>query len=261
MGMSVAIPGSVATTQTTAPGENPFMARAISTMGYGQRRPEVSRVRSGAGSGGVDIAAPFIAMRGRGQPERTLYGKASLPKERGGGTFRPPMVKSLSRPLLGVLAVALLAGPIVARPADPAPASRPVGLIVSADLGGGGQLGTGSAYDPPGIFELEVGVAYEVFLGLAPQVSMVLGMAPGASFAIRPGLVWYIPETPFYVRAAFDASTQVGYMAWRWLLLGGGAAIRVTDVLGFMVEGDSGVPLSSGAGVPLLIRAGAFARF
>jgi hypothetical protein len=136
-----------------------------------------------------------------------------------------------------------------------------VGLIVSADLGGGGQLGTGSAYDPPGIFELEVGVAYEVFFGLAPQLSMALGMAPGASFAIRPGLEWFIPETPFYVRAAFDASTQVGYLAWRWLLLGGGAAIRITDVLGFMIEGDSGFPLSSGAGVPLIVRAGAFARF
>lgn len=171
------------------------------------------------------------------------------------------MAKSPSRTILGVLAVALLAGPVAAVAADPSSPSRPVGLVVSADLGGGGQLGTGSAYDPPGIFEMEIGVSYEVFLGLAPQMSLVLGMAPGASFAVRPGLVWYIPETPFYLRAAFDASTQIGYMAWRWLLLGGGAAIRVTDVLGFMVEGDSGVPLSSGAGVPLLIRAGAFARF
>ena len=171
------------------------------------------------------------------------------------------MVIPLARPVLGALAAVLLVLPGAARPADPPPESRPVGLIVSADLGGGGQLGTGSAYDPPGIFELEVGVAYEVFFGLAPQLSMALGMAPGASFAIRPGLEWFIPETPFYVRAAFDASTQVGYLAWRWLLLGGGAAIRVTDVLGFMIEGDSGVPLSSGAGVPLIVRAGAFARF
>ena len=171
------------------------------------------------------------------------------------------MPRSL-RPLLGALAAALLALPGAGRAADPAPAeSRPVGLIVSADLGGGGQLGTGSAYDPPGIFELEFAVAYDVVFGIAPQLSMVLGMAPGASFAIRPGLAWYIPESPFYLRAAFDASTQVGYLAWRWMLLGGGVAIRITDVLGFMVEGDSGFPLSSGAGVPLLVRAGAFARF
>jgi hypothetical protein len=111
------------------------------------------------------------------------------------------------------------------------------------------------------VFELEVGVAYEVFFGIAPQVSMVLGMSPGASFAIRPGLEWFLPETPFYLRAAFDASTQVGYLQWRWLLLGAGFALRITDVLGFMVEGDSGFPLASGVGVPLLLRAGAFVRF
>ncbi len=171
------------------------------------------------------------------------------------------MVIPLARPVLGALAAMLLVLPGAARPADPPSGSGPVGLIVSADLGGGGQIGTGSAYDPPGIFELEVGVAYDVAFGIAPQLSMVLGMAPGASFAIRPGLEWFIPETPFYLRAAVDASTQVGYLAWRWMLLGGGAAIRVTDVLGFMLEGDSGFPLSSGAGVPLIVRAGAFARF
>jgi hypothetical protein len=171
------------------------------------------------------------------------------------------MVNPLARSVLGALAAALLAVPGAALPAEPGPESRPVGLVLSADIGGGGQLGTGSAYDPPGVFELEVGVAYELFLGLAPQLSMVLGMAPGASFAIRPGLAWYLPETPFYLRAAFDASTQVGYLAWRWMLLGAGAAIKVTDTLGFLVEADSGFPLSSGAGVPLVVRAGAFARF
>ena len=143
-----------------------------------------------------------------------------------------------------------------------APASSgPAGLHIDANLGGGGQLGAGSAYDPPGIFELEVGVAFEVFAGLAPQLSFVLGMSPGTTFAIRPGLAWFVPETPFYLRAAFDASTQVGYLAWRWLLLGGGFALRVTDTLGFLAELDSGVPLGNGVGVPLLVRAGAFARF
>jgi hypothetical protein len=168
----------------------------------------------------------------------------------------------MARQILLLSAAALLALPGLALPADPPPSgSGPVGLIVSANLGGGGQLGAGSAYDPPGVFELEVGVAYEVFFGIAPQVSMVLGMSPGTSFAIRPGLEWFLPETPFYLRAAFDASTQVGYLQWRWLLLGAGFALRITDVLGFMVEGDSGFPLASGVGVPLLLRAGAFARF
>jgi hypothetical protein len=167
----------------------------------------------------------------------------------------------IARQILPVAAAALLALPGVARPADPASGSGPVGLIVSANIGGGGQPGAGSAYSPPSVFEFEVGVAYELFFGIAPQLSMVLGMSPGTSFAIRPGLEWFIPETPFYLRAAFDASTQIGYLEWRWLLLGAGFALRITDVLGFMVEGDSGFPLSSGVGVPLLVRAGAFARF
>jgi hypothetical protein len=185
----------------------------------------------------------------------------SLPKGACSGNFATPMAKPFSRPLLGALLAAFLAFPLAARPADPTPSSKPMGLIVSADLGGGGQLGTGSAYDPPGIFELEVGVAYDIVFGIAPQLTMVLGMAPGASFAIRPGIEWFIPETPFYLRAAIDASSQVGYMAWRWMLFGAGASLRITDTLGFMGEFDSGFPLSGGAGVPLIVRAGAFARF
>jgi hypothetical protein len=167
----------------------------------------------------------------------------------------------MARHLLPIAAAALLALPGLARPADPPSGSGPIGLVVSADIGGGGQPGAGSAYSPPRVFEFEVAVAYEVFFGLAPQLSMVLGMSPGTSFAIRPGLEWFIPETPFFLRAAFDASTQVGYLEWRWLLLGAGFALRITDVLGFTVEGDSGFPLASGVGVPLLVRAGAFARF
>jgi hypothetical protein len=189
------------------------------------------------------------------------HASVPCPKEGAAIPSGPLNLRLMARQILPLAAAALLALPGVARPADPPSGSGPVGLVVSADIGGGGQLGAGSAYSPPSVFELEVGVAYEVFFGLAPQLSMALGMAPGASFAIRPGLEWFIPETPFYLRAAFDASTQVGYLAWRWMLLGGGAAIRITDVLGFLVEADSGFPLSSGAGVPLLVRAGAFARF
>lgn len=156
-----------------------------------------------------------------------------------------------------VLAAAILALPGLAA----AQASSPAGLHFDVNLGGGGQLGAGSAYSPPAIFELEAGVAYEVFAGIAPQVSFVLGMSPGTTFAIRPGLSWFVPETPFYLRTAFDASTQIGYLAWRWLLLGGGFALRVTDAFGFMAEVDSGFPLGNGVGVPLLVRAGAFVRF
>ena len=171
------------------------------------------------------------------------------------------MARPAPSPLRAALAALVLALPAFAPAAEATGPARPIGLVVTADLGGGGQLGTGSAYDPPGIFELEVGAAYDVVFGISPQVSFVLGMAPRASFAIRPGLSWFIPETPFYVRVAFDASTQVGSLSCRWLLLGGGVTIRITDVLGVMGEIDSGAPLASGAGVPLLLRAGAVARF
>ena len=137
------------------------------------------------------------------------------------------MVNPLARPVLGALAAALLASP--ARPAPPTRPPTPArwGSSSRRTCGGGGQLGAGSAYDPPGVFELEVGVAYELVLrARAPSSRWCWGWRPGASFAIRPGLEWFIPETPFYLRAAFDASTQVGYLAWRWMLLGGGAAIR-----------------------------------
>ncbi len=167
----------------------------------------------------------------------------------------------MARQILLLAAATLLALPGPARPAEPSGGSGPSGLVVSATLGGGGQLGAGSAYSPPSVFELEAGVAYELFAGIAPQLTMVLGMSPGTSFAIRPGLEWFVPDTPFYLRAAFDASTQIGYLNWRWLLLGGGFDLRITDVFGVLVELDSGVPLAYGVGVPLLVRAGAFARF
>jgi hypothetical protein len=146
-------------------------------------------------------------------------------------------------------------------PAGGARAEEPAGFQVSVDLGGGGQLGTGSAYGGASLFELEATFAYDVALGLGPELSFVLGMTPGTYFAIRPGLRWNIPETPFYLRAVVDAATQIGYMSWRWVLLGGGFQLRFGDVLGFFAEGDSGFPIASGAGVPLLIRAGAVVRF
>ena len=196
--------------------------------------------------------------------EGSNRGKRSLPKGGGDVTLPARIVSRTARIALCAASALALSLPLATRAADPAPASGasgPVGFTVTANVGGGGQIGAGSAYQPASVFEAEASFAYETFLGLAPQLSFVLGMSPGTSFAIRPGLTWTIPETPVYLRAAFDASTQVGYMAWRWLLVGGGASLRITDVLGFMVELDSGFPLGNGIGVPLLVRAGAFARF
>lgn len=157
--------------------------------------------------------------------------------------------------------VALLAALALVGPAPAAADAAPVGFRVSVDLGGGGQLGAGSSYGGASLFELEGTFSASLVYGIGPELSMVLGMTPGTYFAIRPGLRWEIPESPFFLRADFDAATQIGYMSWRWFLLGGGFQLRFTDVLGFFAEADAGFPIASGAGVPLMVRAGASIGF
>jgi len=177
--------------------------------------------------------------------------------------YPPYLVRTPTRRFLPIAALALLAAapsPARADSGSPGP-RRPIGFTVSADLGGGGQLGVGSKYEPPSLFELEVTAGYYFALGLSPEFSLVLGMSPGTYFAMRPGLHWAVPDTPFYIRAAVDVATQIGYLEWRWILLGGGFELRVTDTLGFFAEGDTGIPLVAGAGVPLMVRAGAFFSF
>jgi len=177
--------------------------------------------------------------------------------------WRPVRPSSPSiRRLWPLAAAAILAAGGPASAADDGPKTRrSIGFTLSADLGGGGQLGAGSAYDPPSLFELEVTAGYYIGLGLAPELSLVLGMSPGAYFAIRPGLHWAVPGAPFYLRAAVDAATQIGYLEWRWILLGGGLELHFSDAVGFYAEGDTGIPLVAGAGVPLMVRAGAFYSF
>ena len=164
------------------------------------------------------------------------------------------------RRLLSAAAAALLSAPAPAA-AQASQGQRPVGFTVSASLGGGGQLGTGSAYEPPALLELEATAGYYVGLGLAPELSLALGLSPGTYVAFRLGVHWAIPETPFYLRGALDASSQTGSLDWRWFLVGGGFELRLTDVVGFFAEGDTGFPVVAGAGVPLMLRAGAFFSF
>jgi hypothetical protein len=138
---------------------------------------------------------------------------------------------------------------------DPA---RPVGFTVTADLGGGAEVGSGGS---TGIFELELTAGYHVGKGFSPELSFVLGLDPGTYFAIRPGLHYAFYETPFYLRMAFDAGSPGGEMHWRWLLAGGGVELRMTDVVGGFAEIDLGVPISTSSGVPFLARAGVFLSF
>jgi hypothetical protein len=137
-----------------------------------------------------------------------------------------------------------------------ASSAAPLGLVLSADLGGGGRLGGGSEFTPRGVFEGEVSAGYDLVAGFRPEVSVLLGVTPRSYVGLRLGVHYSLPDMPFYVRAAIDGSTDRGPARWRWLLAGVGAELQLTDVLGGFAEADLGVPLTSGAGLPALVRAG-----
>jgi hypothetical protein len=166
---------------------------------------------------------------------------------------------------LPVLAAAVLwAGslaPGAARAQGRRQASAPIGLTLAADLGVGGAAGTGTRYTPSTVAEGELLVGYLLGKGLAPELGIVLGMSPGSYLALRPGLHYALPGMPFYVRAALDLATVRGYLQARWLLLGGGGELRLTSQTGGFAELCTGIPISTAAGVPFLVRAGMFFSF
>jgi hypothetical protein len=131
----------------------------------------------------------------------------------------------------------------------------------SASLAGGAELGQdhGSA----GVGELELAAGIESpELGLRGELAGALGLAPDSHVALRPGVRFQLPATPFQLRAALDAANSRGHgFGWRWLLVGFAAEMRVTSELGLYAEVDTGVPLNDVAGVPLLFRGGAAFRF
>lgn len=163
------------------------------------------------------------------------------------------------------LATALLAlAPLASTAAEPAPAGPPPvtgGLTASASLGGGAELGLESG--KAGVLEIEAAVGYEIeSVGLRPEIAAALGLAPDGHVALRPGVRWTIPGFPIQLRAAFDASnSRKSDLHWRWLLIGAAGEIRFTNLLGVFGEIDTGAPLDSSAGLPLLVRAGASFRF
>jgi hypothetical protein len=141
--------------------------------------------------------------------------------------------------------------------------TAPVGFASNISLGAGGEMGLKAGEGKAGITELEASLGYEFeSIGLRPEVAIALGLKPDTNAAVRPGIRWSAPGLPFQLRAALDASNARDRpMRWRWLLLGVAGEIRFTTVLGLFAELDSGAPLSSAAGVPLLIRGGAVFRF
>ena len=163
-----------------------------------------------------------------------------------------------------VLAAAALLPALAGAQGAPAPApTAPAGVVASVDLGGGGILGHGTQYTPSNVLEAEVAAGYELPLGIRPELGLALGVSPRAHVALRPGVHVDLPDLPLYARAALDWSSRRrsdGTSGWRWLMVGGGALLRLTDVLGAFAEADLGLPLASATGVGVLVRVGASFR-
>lgn len=133
------------------------------------------------------------------------------------------------------------------------------GLVVTGGLGVGGELGLDEG--KAGVVEAEFTVGWEFQpSAIRPELGVVAGFAPDGHFALRPGVRYTFPELPLQLRVAFDASNSRDPFRWRWLLVGIAAELRVSSTFGLFAGVDSGAPLSEGAGVPLLVRAGASFR-
>jgi hypothetical protein len=142
----------------------------------------------------------------------------------------------------------------------------PGGPVIAASLGGGAEAGLPRGRRA-GVMDGEGLAGWDLLarggdtgLVLRPEVALSLGLAPDFHLALRPGVRVALPGMPIWLRAAADWSGARGSAHWRWLLLGVAWEARITGLLGLFVEADTGVPLTSGAGLPLLVRAGATFR-
>lgn len=168
--------------------------------------------------------------------------------------------------MIRLASLAVLAALAAAAPASAQEPHVPTtGLAATFSYGGGGELGLDEDEDEggAGVSEIEATFGYEFeSSGLRPEIGLVLGLNPDTHVALRPGLRWSSHTLPIQVRLALDGSNaRDRSMGWRWLLLGVAAELRFTSVLGLFAEIDGGAPLSSEAGVPLLVRGGATFRF
>jgi hypothetical protein len=167
----------------------------------------------------------------------------------------------MSRLPISALALFALLAPLagVAQPAGAPPPST--GLTASASLAGGGELGLKSG--KAGVLELEAALGWELeSAGLRPELAAAIGLEPDGHVALRPGVRWTLPGFPIQLRGALDASnSRRSTLHWRWLLVGAAGEIRFTSLLALYAEIDTGAPLASDAGLPLLLRGGASFRF
>jgi hypothetical protein len=163
---------------------------------------------------------------------------------------------------LALLALAV-AAPAGVSAQGGAPSGAPSGLTATVSLGGGGELGLDEGEGAAGVFELEGALGWEIAsLGLRAELAAAFGVAPDSHVALRPGVRLALPGVPIQLRAALDAANARDRdFGWRWLLLGAAAELKLTSLLGLYLEVDTGVKITSQAGLPLLVRGGASLRF
>jgi hypothetical protein len=154
--------------------------------------------------------------------------------------------------------VAVCSAASTARAEGQPPPARPIGITLSASLGGGGSIDSST---PRGLFEAELLVGYELGLGIRPELGLFARLGSDAYLGFRPGLHYSFEDMPIYARLAVDWSRPADSWVLRWVLLGAGIELRLTDVFGLFGEADTGVPLRSRVGVPLEVRAGFSFRF
>jgi hypothetical protein len=160
-------------------------------------------------------------------------------------------------PLLIACALVSSASAAQAQPADQAAASTaPTGLTVAASIAAGGETGLSSGKS--GLLELELATGWEFpSTRLRPEVAVALGLSPATSFSVRTGLRAGLNDVPVWLRAAIDFSSarSRGTHA-RWILFGAAWQLQLNTQLALDVGLDFGVPLSSSAGVPIMLRGG-----
>ncbi len=154
---------------------------------------------------------------------------------------------------LSLCALALSPGVALAQAEGP---SAPTGVVVTGSLAVGGE--TGLASGKSGLLELEVGAGWEHQpTRLRPELALALGVAPGTSVALRPGLRAGLADVPVWLRAALDLSTaRGGGLHTRWLLFGAAWQLQFSTTLAFDLGLDFGIPLAGSAGVPFMLRGG-----
>src|SRR5512138_977101 len=171
----------------------------------------------------------------------------------GSPTVPRPAYQRRARLALAALSVASFAtGASAVEPAS--------GLVVSAGVGGGVELGLEG--EKAGVAETELTVGWEhERTGVRPELGLGLGLAPDTHFALRPGVRWVAPELSIHLRIALDWSNARADRRWRWLLIGGAFELRWTSAFSLFAGVDLGFPVGKDAGLPLLARGGASFRF